>query len=63
MKKGITIGQLAKLMNVSIHQIRYFEKKGVLLTDLIDENGYRIYGIKEIYIITHSIVKRAGYSS
>lgn len=54
MKKGITIGQLAKLMNVSTHQIRYFEKKGVLLPDLIDENSYRIYGIKEIYIYYHT---------
>lgn len=58
MKEKLTIGQLAKLMNVSTHQIRYFEKKGVLLPDSIDENGYRMYGIKEIYILSHILFLR-----
>lgn len=26
-KDGITISELAKLLQVSVHQIRYFEKK------------------------------------
>ncbi|WP_431188268.1 MerR family transcriptional regulator [Clostridiisalibacter paucivorans] len=40
---------MAKLMNVSTHQIRYFEKKGVLLPDLIDDNGYRLE--QEMFIL------------
>jgi DNA-binding transcriptional MerR regulator len=47
MNKDIKIGELAVLLKVSIHQIRYFEEKGVLLSKYKDENGYRMYGIEK----------------
>ncbi|MBP1310903.1 DNA-binding transcriptional MerR regulator [Paenibacillus sp. 1182] len=34
MKEHITISQLAQLMNVSVHQLRYFEEKGILYPSL-----------------------------
>jgi len=43
-KHEITISELAKLMNVSTHQIRYFEEKGVLKPAYTDDNQYRMYG-------------------
>ena len=58
MGKNITIGELAKLMDVSIHQIRYFEEKEILLPDYIDENGYRMYGIDQIYTLSHILLLR-----
>lgn len=58
MKTTITIGQLAKLMKVSTHQIRYFEEKGVLLPKFIDENGYRMYGMNEVYHLAHIMLMR-----
>ncbi|WP_432407893.1 MerR family transcriptional regulator [Wukongibacter sp. M2B1] len=57
-KKGITIGELAKLMDVSIHQIRYFEEKEILFPSYIDKNGYRMYGIEEIYTLAHILLLR-----
>lgn len=58
MNSDIKIGELAALLKVSIHQIRYFEEKGVLLPKYKDINGYRMYGIKEIYILSHILLLR-----
>ncbi|MBF4692209.1 helix-turn-helix domain-containing protein [Fusibacter ferrireducens] len=58
MKREITIGEFANLMDVSTHQIRYFEEKGVLYPSYIDENGYRMYGIEQIYILSHILLLR-----
>lgn len=58
MKKDITIGELARLMDVSIHQIRYFEEKGVLFPSYIDKNGYRMYSMEEFYTLSHILLLR-----
>lgn len=58
MKKDITIGEFASLMGVSTHQIRYFEEKGILLPSYVDENGYRMYGIDQIYALSHILLLR-----
>lgn len=58
MKKDITIGEFANLMDVSTHQIRYFEEKGILLPSYVDENGYRMYGIDQIYALSHILLLR-----
>ncbi|OKP86301.1 MerR family transcriptional regulator [Paenibacillus sp. P32E] len=58
MKSEITISELAKLMNVSVHQIRYFEEKGVLLPSYTDGNQYRRYSIDQIYQLAHIMLLR-----
>ncbi|WP_028560078.1 MerR family transcriptional regulator [Paenibacillus pinihumi] len=58
MKKELTISELAKLMNVSVHQIRYFEEKGVLYPAYLDENKYRMYGTDQIYRLAHILLLR-----
>lgn len=58
MKKEITISELAALMKVSTHQIRYFEEKGILPPAYIDDNKYRMYGIAEIYQLAHILLLR-----
>ncbi|MGG0822367.1 MerR family transcriptional regulator [Paenibacillus turicensis] len=58
MKDEITISELAKLMQVSIHQIRYFEEKGILMPAYIADNQYRMYGIDEIYRLAHILLLR-----
>ncbi|WP_419888819.1 MerR family transcriptional regulator [Paenibacillus xylanexedens] len=58
MSDEITISELAKLMKVSVHQIRYFEEKGVLAPAYIAENQYRMYGIDEIYRLSHILLLR-----
>lgn len=58
MKSEITISELAKLMNVSVHQIRYFEEKGVLLPAYVDNNQYRMYGMEQVYQLAHILLLR-----
>lgn len=58
MRELITIGELAKLMNISTHQIRYFEEKNVLRPSKINENGYRLYSIKDVYKLSHILLLR-----
>ncbi len=58
MKKHITISQLAQLMNVSVHQLRYFEEKGILYPLYTDENQYRMYGLHEIYQLSQILMLR-----
>ena len=58
MKSEITISELAKLMNVSVHQIRYFEEKGVLAPAYTANNQYRMYGVDQIYQLSHILLLR-----
>ncbi|QOS79405.1 MerR family transcriptional regulator [Paenibacillus sp. JNUCC31] len=63
MKQEITISEFARLMGVSVHQIRYFEEKGILYPSYMDENQYRMYGIEEIYRLSHILLlRKAGLS-
>ncbi|MEK3790482.1 MerR family transcriptional regulator [Paenibacillus sp. FSL R7-0204] len=58
MRSEITISELAKLMNVSVHQIRYFEKKGVLGPAYTGENQYRMYSMDQVYQLAHILLLR-----
>ncbi len=58
MSEYITISEISKLMNVSVHQIRYFEEKEILYPAYIDKNQYRMYGINEIYQLSHILLLR-----
>jgi len=58
MERYIKISELSKLMNVSVHQIRYFEDKGVLKPSFIDDNQYRMYGVNEIYRLSQILLLR-----
>lgn len=58
MNHYITIGELSKLMNVSVHQIRYFEEKEILFPAYTDSNQYRMYGINEIYQLAQILLLR-----
>ncbi|NEW09309.1 MerR family transcriptional regulator [Paenibacillus sp. SYP-B3998] len=58
MSAYITISELSKLMNVSVHQVRYFEEKEILYPAYIDHNQYRMYGISEIYQLSQILLLR-----
>lgn len=53
MNDFLSIREFAQLMGVSVHQVRYFEEKGLLLPAHIEANGYRRYGVDEIYRLSH----------
>ncbi|MNO93029.1 hypothetical protein D3C76_846170 [compost metagenome] len=42
-------------MNVSVHQIRYFEEKGVLIPAFIDNSQYRMYSIDQVYQLARNL--------
>lgn len=58
MRTEITISELAKLMNVSVHQIRYFEEKGVLQPAYTGEYHYRMYSLEQVYQLAHILLLR-----
>ncbi|MFD1884614.1 helix-turn-helix domain-containing protein [Paenibacillus wenxiniae] len=58
MNPSIMIFKLAKLMHVSVHQIRYFEENGLLPPALTGDNQYRMYGTDEMYRLAHILLLR-----
>ncbi|WP_037282935.1 MerR family transcriptional regulator [Saccharibacillus sacchari] len=58
MNDFLSIREFAQLMGVSVHQVRYFEEKGLLLPAHIEANGYRRYGVDEIYRLSHVLLLR-----
>lgn len=52
MKHGFTISEFAKLRNININSLRYYEKIGVLIPAYIDpETGYRYYTPDQLYVL------------
>jgi DNA-binding transcriptional MerR regulator len=58
MNNEITISELARLMNVSVHQLRYFEEKDVLTPAYTDHNQYRMYSMDQVYQLAHILLLR-----
>ncbi len=48
----LSIGELARLRNVNVQSLRYYEKLGILVPAYINpENGYRYYSLDQIMIL------------
>ncbi|MEB2282747.1 MerR family transcriptional regulator [Lysinibacillus xylanilyticus] len=58
MDETITINQLAKIFDISHHQIRYYKEKGLLFPSFTDNNRYRKYSLKEIYQLAQILMLR-----
>lgn len=57
MKKYYTISEFAKLRDININSLRYYEKLGLLKPALIDENnGYRYYSAEQVPILNKIIL-------
>ncbi|MCH4887838.1 MerR family transcriptional regulator [Acidaminobacter sp. JC074] len=56
--EDLTIGELAKMNDVSTHQIRFYEEKGILKPAYIDDNGYRKYNLDSMYQMSHVMMLR-----
>jgi len=48
MRKLLTIGELANILNVNASTIRHYEKKGLIAPTKIDENNYRLYDFDKL---------------
>ena len=53
----LTIGRVAKLVDVNIETIRFYEKSGLIQQPLKPEQGYRIYSSEIVTQLT--FIKRA----
>ena len=58
MKNYFTISEFAKLRDININSLRYYEKLGLLKPAYIDEtNGYRYYSSEQVSILNKSILR------
>lgn len=53
-----TIGEMAKLFNVSTDTLRYYEKSGLLSSDRHQENGYRYYSYEALFVLMDILLFR-----
>ncbi len=52
MKNYLSIGEMAKIRNIDVQSLRYYEKLGILIPAYINpENGYRYYSMEQIMIL------------
>ncbi|WP_371380205.1 MerR family transcriptional regulator [Sporomusa aerivorans] len=51
MNEKWTIGEVAKLFDVSTDTLRYYEKSGILSAQKNSENGYRYYSYDEVVVL------------
>ena len=62
-KEYLSVGQLAKKMNVSVRTLQYYDKQDLLNPSIKNEFGYRFYSKKDI-VKLHQILsfKHLGFS-
>ena len=52
MENLLSIGELAKIRNVNVQSLRYYEKLGILIPAYVNpESGYRYYSLEQIMIL------------
>lgn len=57
MKNYFTISEFAKLRDININSLRYYEKLGLLKPAIIDENnGYRYYSAEQVTLLNKIIL-------
>jgi len=57
MKNYFTISEFAKLRDININSLRYYEKLGLLKPAIIDENnGYRYYSAEQVSLLNKIIL-------
>lgn len=59
MKNIFSIGEVSNMFDVSIDTLRYYDRIGLLCPEVNKENNYRMYNIKDIYLL--SLILGARY--
>ena len=61
MENLLSIGEVAKIRNVNVQSLRYYEKLGILIPAYINpDTGYRYYSLEQIMILDTIIRAFAG---
>ena len=59
MKQILTIGEMAKLFDVSTDTLRYYEQEGLLQSQRNSENGYRYYSYEDLFVFMDILLFRS----
>lgn len=52
MKNFLSIGEVAKIRNINVQSLRYYEKLGILIPAYINpDSGYRYYALEQLMIL------------
>ena len=54
MKNFYSIGEVAKILNISTSKLRYYDKNDIISLEIRKENGYRYYSEKQIVPVFRS---------
>lgn len=58
MRKYLTIGEVSRLLNISAHNIRYYEKEGLVTPKHESDSGYRMYDYDDVYRLCSILMLR-----
>lgn len=58
MRKHLTIGELSKMLGISTHSIRYYEKEGLIKPTEISDGGYRLYDFDDMHLLSAIMLLR-----
>ena len=59
MRNFYSIGEVAKILNISTSKLRYYDKNDIISLEIRKENGYRYYSEKQIVLLKKiSLAKR-----
>ncbi|MGE6632140.1 MerR family transcriptional regulator [Bacillus sp. NPDC077027] len=59
----LTSGEMAKLLNITKYTLRHYVDQGLIKPSRIDQNGYQLYGEKEVYMLYHILfLRKVGFS-
>lgn len=51
MERYYSIGEIAKILNISTSKLRYYDKNRIISPEIRKENGYRYYSEKQIILL------------
>lgn len=59
----LSSGQFIKLCQITRNTLNYYESQGLFEAEYIEENGYKKYGVQQIYTMIYiKALKQAGFS-
>lgn len=58
MRKKLIVSEVARLLDISAHTIRYYDKEGLLSSDSDSKSGYRIFDMEDVARLSNIIILR-----
>lgn len=58
MRTKLTISQVAKMLKISAHTIRYYDKEGLLSSNSDPDSGYRLFDMDDVAKLSNVIILR-----